>query len=90
MQQVKIKSMQVSWIKDWHTSTKFFETLVEDGSLDLFKNPTMIELIRYMWSIARIYFIWYRFVPFVLFLYVPITTFTFIPIDVEDETWNRV
>ena len=64
--------------------------LVEEGSLELFKNQSMIELIKYMWSIARIYFIWYRFVPFVLFLYVPITAFTFIPIDVEDEEWNRV
>ena len=25
MQQVKIKSMQVSWIKDWQTSKQFFE-----------------------------------------------------------------
>ena len=48
----------------------------------------MIELIRYMWDISEVYFIWYRFFPFVMLLYVPITLFTFIPIDTEHEGWS--
>ena len=47
----------------------------------------MIEIINYMWSIMRSYFIWYRFVPFLLFMYIPMTVFTFVPI--EDTKGNE-
>ena len=75
--------IQVSWLKDFKKSKAFFEGLSESDNLELFKNPNMIELIRYMWNICDGYFIWWRFTPFVVLLYLPITIFTFIPKDTE-------
>ena len=85
MQQVSIKMIQVSWIKDFTKSKAFFEGLVESENLELFKNPNLLELIRYIWDICQGYFIYRRFVPFVLLLYTPITVFTFIDHDTEDD-----
>jgi len=77
--------VQVSWIKDWEEAKKFFQATVETGDLELFKNKVMIEIINYMWSIMRAYFVWYRFVPFLLCLYLPMTVFTFVPIERNSE-----
>lgn len=90
MQQVSIKMVQVSWIKDVKNSKQFFESLVSSGSLDLFKNPNMVTLIRYMWDICYAYFVYYRFLPFIFCCYIPITVFTFVPLDTDDEVYNIV
>lgn len=83
--------VQVSWMKDKEVTKSFFESLIYAGNLDLFKNRNMVEIIRYMWEISRVYFIWYRFVPFLLFLYLPLNTFTFIPLDKsEHKIYNIV
>lgn len=88
MHQVSISMVQVSWIKDWDTVARgFFRAAIDSGDLELFKNRVMIEIINYMWSIMRSYFIWYRFVPFLLFMYIPMTVFTFVPI--EDTKGNE-
>ena len=62
-------------------SKAFFTAMIEKGSLDLFKNPNMVTIIRYMWELCYPYFVFYRFLPFIIFLYIPITIFTFIPVD---------
>ena len=90
MHQVKISMIQVSWIKNWNTSSKFFQALVDSDNLELFKNRTVVELIEYMWQICQWYLLWGRFVPFMVFLYVPITVFTFIPLNVDNTGWNKV
>lgn len=78
-------------MKDNDVTKNFFEALINAGNLDLFKNRNMVELIRYMWDISRVYFIWYRFVPFLLFLYLPLNVFVFIPLaKSEHKTLNIV
>lgn len=52
MQQVSIKMIQVSWLKDYRMSKAFFEGLIESENLLLFKNHNMIVLIRYLWNIC--------------------------------------
>ena len=88
MHQVRINMVQVSWIKDWDTSVHFFEALVNQSNLALFKNRTIVELIGYMWDICKVYFIWYRFFPFVVFFYVPISAFIFIPAEDQHNVLN--
>jgi len=77
--------MQVSWIKDWDSTRDFFEAMINNDDLELFKNRVMVEIIRYMWGVMKPFFIWFRFVPFVVLLYVPMTVFTFIPYDIDDN-----
>ena len=78
--------IQVSWLKDSKKAKAFFHGLVEsDNNLELFKNPNMLEIIKYMWNICSVYFIWRRFVPFVLMLYAPITVFTFLPLTTDQK-----
>ena len=43
----------------------------------------MAEVIRYMWDISRVYFIWNRFLPFLFFMYLPLTVFAFITFETE-------
>ena len=52
MHQVKIRMIQVSWIKDWDNSKQFFKALIAPDNLILFKNRSIIELIDYMWTIC--------------------------------------
>lgn len=86
MQQVSIRMIQVSWIKDFDLTKQFFVGVINSNNLDFFKNRNMTELIKYMWDISEVYFIWYRFLPFVILLYLPITVFCFIPIDANTGT----
>lgn len=88
LQQVSIKMVQVSWIKEWKVSLPFFEAMINAGGLEIFKNQNMVELIRYMWNIFRFYFILHQFLPFVLLLYIPLTVFAYNQVESSEKVWH--
>ena len=64
--------MYISWVTKTAESLEFLEALVAHDNRMLFTNQSLQQIITYLWAIARPYFIWRVFTPFLVLGYIPV------------------
>ena len=64
--------MYISWVTKTKESLEFLEALVNHENVKLFNNKNLRLIITYLWRIARPYFIYWVFIPFLCLGYIPV------------------